>query len=72
LIPQENEPDSIRVADLKLVSLRAVCELTSLSRATIYRLVEQAKFPKPMKITPNRIAWRERAVLDWLAQREES
>jgi len=54
-------------ANPRLISIRTVCHLTSLSRATIYRLVDDAKFPKALKITPNRIAWREQAVLDWLA-----
>jgi prophage regulatory protein len=63
----ENDGDASRAANLKLVSLRTVCSLTSLSRATIYRLVDEAKFPKGLKITANRIAWREQAVLDWLA-----
>jgi prophage regulatory protein len=54
---------------LKLVNLRTVCHLTSLSRATIYRLVDEAKFPKGLKITANRIAWREQAILEWLAAR---
>ena len=58
--------------DLRLVNIRKVCDLTSLSRATIYRLVGDEKFPKPIRISRNRIAWRERAVLDWLAAPAEA
>ena len=69
MIPQETEAASSCAANLKLVNLRTVCHLTSLSRATIYRLVDEAKFPRGLKITANRIAWREQEVLDWLATR---
>jgi prophage regulatory protein len=59
-------------ADLRLINIRKVCELTSLSRATIYRRVDDGKFPKPIRISRNRVAWRERAVLDWLAAPPEA
>ena len=58
-----------QAANLKLVGIRTVCDLTSLSRATIYRLVVDEQFPRALKISSNRIAWRERAVLAWLAAR---
>jgi prophage regulatory protein len=67
---QETDDVIARAPDLKLVGIKTVCDLTSLSRATIYRLVECEKFPKALKLTANRVAWRQQAVLDWLAARE--
>jgi prophage regulatory protein len=64
--------DIAQAVDLRLVNIRKVCELTSLSRATIYRLVYIGKFPKPIRISRNRVAWRERAVLLWLAAPAEA
>ena len=40
----------------KLLSLAQVCELTSLSRASIYRKVEEGKFPKPIELDERRIS----------------
>jgi prophage regulatory protein len=51
----------------RLVSLTPVCESTGLSRSTIYRLIANGDFPKPVKISKGRVAWREREVLAWLA-----
>jgi prophage regulatory protein len=64
--------DAGQGSNLKLIGIRMVCELTSLSRATIYRLVVDERFPRALKISANRIAWREQAVLDWLASRSET
>jgi len=72
LTRQETERDAVRATSLKLVGIRTVCDLTSLSRATIYRLVDSDRFPRGLKITANRVAWREQAVLDWLASRQVS
>jgi prophage regulatory protein len=68
----EAQREVANAAHLKLVGIRAVCDLTSLSRATIYRLVGDEQFPRALKISANRIAWREQAVLDWLASRSET
>jgi prophage regulatory protein len=51
----------------RLVSLSVVCKATGLSRSTIYRLVADGDFPKPVKPSKGRVAWREREVLAWLA-----
>ena len=66
---QQTDDVVARATDLKLVGIKTVCDLTSLSRATIYRLFEVDKFPKPLKITASRVAWRQQAILDWLAAR---
>jgi prophage regulatory protein len=63
---QEAQGNALHPANLKLVGIRKVCDLTSLSRATIYRLIDDGKFPRGLKISSNRIAWRERAVLEWI------
>lgn len=44
-----------------------VVAVTSLSRATIWRLVKSERFPQPVSITPGRIGWRESAIADWQA-----
>lgn len=42
-----------------------VVAVTSLSRATIWRLVKANQFPPPVNITPGRVGWRESAIAGW-------
>ena len=47
----------------------AVTKLTGLGRSTIYRLMAEAKFTTPVRLSSRAIAWR-RADLDrWSAER---
>ena len=41
---------------MRLLSMRQVCELTSLSRASIYRKVEEGKFPKPIELGERKVS----------------
>lgn len=57
-----------RQADLdRLLPMRAVIELTSLSKATIYRKIADGTFPRPLKIGKSRVAWRESEIAAWIA-----
>lgn len=40
-----------------LLSVSQVTAKTSLSRSTIYRMVEAGKFPAPVHVTEFRVAW---------------
>ncbi len=40
-------------------------DITSLSRVTRWRLEGQDKFPKRIRISPNRIAWLASEISDW-------
>jgi prophage regulatory protein len=54
----------------RLFSLPAVVALTSASRASIYVWIKAGEFPKPIKLGPRRVAWREEDVLAFLASRK--
>jgi prophage regulatory protein len=54
----------------RLLGVHAVLDLLSLSRATLYSMVKAGQFPKPVQVTENRVAWREREVRDWIESRE--
>jgi prophage regulatory protein len=41
--------------------------ITSLSRSSIYEGVRAGWFPKPLRLSPNRVAWVEAEVLGWIA-----
>ena len=46
----------------KLVSLKYVKEMTTLSQATIYRMMQQGKLPRPFALTPGRKVWRKSEI----------
>ena len=52
-----------------LLKIQKVIELTTLSRSTIYRLVESGKFPRPVKLTTRTIGWVEEEVRDFLQEK---
>lgn len=43
--------------------------MTSLSRTTLYRLIQQDQFPKPVQLTARAVAWRSSDVAAWIASR---
>lgn len=47
------------------IGLRDVMELTTLSRATVYKSIHKAGFPKPEKIS-SRSIWRTEEVMRWM------
>lgn len=51
----------------RLISLKEIVKITSLSKATVYRYIEAGSFPKNNKIGNRRVAWKESDVLDWMA-----
>ena len=54
---------------IKIIKLPEVMEITTLSRASIYRLIADGKFPKQVKLSTRACAWAEQDVLDWLNDR---
>lgn len=55
------------------LKMRAVQELTSYSRSTIYRLMVKAGFPRPRRLgVAGRVVWSEREVRAWMEAQEGS
>jgi prophage regulatory protein len=52
--------------DLRCVSLSEVCEIIPYSRSQIWRLERQGRFPKRVRIGPNRVAWLQTEIESWL------
>lgn len=52
-----------------LIRLEQVVERTTLSRATIYQLISEGRFPKQIQIGPRRVAWRLSDINEWIADR---
>jgi prophage regulatory protein len=53
----------------RLLALSEVQARFGLSKSTIYRLLTRGEFPKPLKISPGRVAWCERDLHAWLKAR---
>jgi prophage regulatory protein len=53
-----------------LVRIDNVCAITGLSVPTIYRLMNQERFPRPVKITNTARAWKLSEVAAWVDSRE--
>ena len=60
---------AIDLSQVTMLRRQQVEQATSLSRSTIYDLIQKGAFPKPVRLGPNRVAWRERDVIAWLESR---
>lgn len=54
---------------MRILSKRQLKELVLYSPQHIARLEKAGKFPKRVKLGPNRVGWVEQEVLDWLQTR---
>jgi prophage regulatory protein len=52
----------------RILNIREVCALNSLSRASIYRGVAAGTFPRPVRLTSagRRVGWRSEDVQAWM------
>jgi len=63
---------SISADTTRLLPPPVVTERTSLSRTTLWRLVRRGEFPKPVQVSPGRVAWSEASVNAWIAEKMEA
>ena len=45
--------------------LQAVIRITGLSRSTLYRLIADEQFPRPVRLGPRAVAWRREDIEAW-------
>ena len=50
----------------RLLRRRQVEETAGLSRSSIYRLMANGDFPRPVRIGPTAVRWRARDIATWL------
>ena len=58
------------VAPDAILRIGTVAERIGLARPTIYRMVKDGEFPRPIKITTRAVGWRESDLVAWIASRE--
>lgn len=49
----------------RLLRLSEVKAATGLSHATIYRRMDANAFPRPVRLGPQTVRWRERDIIAW-------
>lgn len=54
---------------MKLLKLKIVISMTSLSKASIYRQVNAGTFPAPIRIGPRSVAWLVSEIESWIEER---
>lgn len=54
---------------VSLLAMKDVVRRTSLSRTSIYRLVDADRFPRPVRIIDQRLGWVAAEVDQWIADR---
>jgi prophage regulatory protein len=50
----------------RILRLNAVLDRTGLSRATLYRKIQDGTFPKQVRIATRCAGWRESAIKEWM------
>lgn len=53
----------------QILRMREVIQRIGLSRSTIYKLMENNDFPKPMKLGSQAIGWRDTDIETWISNR---
>ncbi len=53
-----------------VLRLPAVIQLVGLSRSSIYLLIQQNAFPKPLQLSTRAVGWRSADIEAWLASRD--
>lgn len=48
-----------------MLSIREVRAMVSLSTATIYRMIADQRFPRRVRVSMNRVAWRRSQIAAW-------
>ena len=55
---------------MKLLKLKDVIEMTSLSKASIYRQVKAGTFPDPIRVGPRAVAWVVSELESWIEDKK--
>lgn len=56
---------------LRFIRMKEVVQKVGISKSNIYRLMPEGKFPRPVTIGPNSVAWLEDDVEGWIQEKIE-
>ena len=57
---------------MQILKVSEVINKTGLSRTTLWRLERSGKFPSSIKLSYNRVGWREHEIDEWIESRPTS
>ena len=55
----------------RLLRMAEVIEITTLSRTTLYRLLGESKFPRPVMLSEHSPRWRESDIQAWISEKQQ-
>lgn len=55
---------------MKFLKMKEVCQLTGLSRATVYRLLAADNFPRQRQLSTRRVGWLAADIEKWAENRQ--
>ncbi len=53
----------------RLLRRREVERITGVSRSSIYRLMQDSDFPRPVRIGPGAVRWKASEIMAWIDSR---
>lgn len=56
---------------MRVIRLKEVIDTTGLARSTIYKLISEGGFPKPISLGDRCVGWVEGEVHEWILDRIE-
>ncbi|HHF0535539.1 TPA: helix-turn-helix transcriptional regulator [Vibrio alginolyticus] len=56
----------------RLIRLKEVMAITGLSRSSIYRYIDEGRFPEAVSIGSRTVAWVDREIFQWVESRIDS
>ena len=54
----------------RIIKINEACEKLSISRATMYRLIEKGEFPKPIKLSSRAVGIPIEYIDQWIEERK--
>lgn len=66
---EKTEQTQFNTTGTRLLKLKKVVELTTISRSRIYALIKSKQFPKPIKLSKRSIAFVASDIDDWICKR---
>ena len=57
------------IENRKILRRKVVENKTGLARSTLYFLIQEGKFPKPIPLGPRAVGWLESEVEAWISER---
>ena len=65
-------PSSDRTTPDRLLKLSEVLEMVQVSRSTLYLMMNNGRFPRPVRVHLRCVRWRESELVQWMASRQKA